>query len=95
MLDQWRQLRTTAIPQSQPKATFVIVDDSTIAFGDIRSPGTIHNLKQRPETEVNFIDVLHRKAVRIRGTANVVSKGSQQWKELTRCLRKAGNPIFT
>jgi general stress protein 26 len=81
-------------PAVSPKATFVIVNDSTIAFGDIRSPGTIHNLKQRPETEVNFIDVLHRKAVRIRGTADVVSKGSQRWKELVPVFEESWQPYL-
>lgn len=81
-------------PAVSPKATFVIVDDSTIAFGDIRSPGTIHNLQQRPETEINFIDILHRKAVRIRGTANVVSKGSQRWKELVPVFEESWQPYL-
>jgi len=35
-------------PAVSPKATFVIVDDNCIAFGDIRSPGTTANIKQRP-----------------------------------------------
>ena len=45
-------------PAVSPKATFVIVDDNCIAYGDIRSPGTSANLRQRPAVEVNFIDVL-------------------------------------
>ena len=39
-------------PAVSPKATFVIVDNSCIAFGDIRSPGTVANIKQRPNVEV-------------------------------------------
>ena len=31
-------------PAVSVKATFVIVDDATLAFGDIRSPKTVHNL---------------------------------------------------
>ena len=32
-------------PNVSPKATFVVIDDRSIAFGDLRSPGTIRNLK--------------------------------------------------
>lgn len=56
-------------PSVSPKATFVILDDKTLAFGNLRSPGTIKNINQRPATEVCFIDVVARKAVRVTGTA--------------------------
>lgn len=62
-------------PSVSPKATFVIIDDGTIAFGNIRSPGTLANLHKRPPVEVCFIDVLMRKAVRVTGTATIVQKG--------------------
>ncbi len=53
-------------PAVSPKATFVIVDKQCIAFGHIRSPGTVANIAVRPDVEVNFIDVLTRRAVRIK-----------------------------
>ena len=63
-------------PAVSPKATFVIVDDTSIAYGDIRSPGTSANLIARPAVEVSFIDILARVAVRIKGNAQVITKGS-------------------
>lgn len=60
-------------PSVSTKATFVVVDDRTIAFGNLRSPGTVANLKQRPAVEVCFLDVLKRKAVRATGTGRLVS----------------------
>lgn len=54
-------------PSVSTKATFTVVDDQTIAFGNLRSPGTVSNLKQRPAVEVCFLDVLKRKAVRVTG----------------------------
>jgi uncharacterized protein len=54
-------------PSVSTKATFVIVDDKTIAFGNLRSPGTVSNLNKRPAIEVCFLDVLKRKAVRVTG----------------------------
>ena len=65
-------------PSVSPKATFVILDDETIAFGNIRSPGTLANLQKRPSVEVCFIDVLTRKAVRVTGTATIVDKPAAQ-----------------
>lgn len=64
-------------PAVSPKATFVIVDDESIAYGDIRSPGTSANLLERSAVEVNFIDILARLAVRVRGSAQIVAKDSE------------------
>lgn len=61
-------------PSVSPKATFVIVDDETLAFGHLRSPGTLANLRANPAVEVCFTDVLSRKAVRVTGTASIVDK---------------------
>lgn len=61
-------------PSVSPKATFVILDDQTLAFGNIRSPGTVANLSKRPSIEVCFIDVLTRKAVRVTGTATIIQR---------------------
>src|SRR5260370_42345437 len=51
-------------PNVSPKATFFVVDDQTIAFGDIRSPGTIRNLRTNPRIEINFVDPFVRKGYR-------------------------------
>ncbi|MBU2534389.1 MAG: pyridoxamine 5'-phosphate oxidase family protein [Alphaproteobacteria bacterium] len=59
-------------PSVSTKATFVVVDPRTIAFGNLRSPGTIANLRERPAVEVCFLDVLKRKAVRVTGTGRLV-----------------------
>ena len=65
------------LPAVSPKATFVIVDDKCLAFGNIRSPGSAANIRSRPAVEVNFIDVLTRRAVRVRGQGEVVDKESE------------------
>ncbi len=59
-----------------PKATFVVLDERSIAFGNIRSPGTLANLRKRPSLEVCFIDVLLRKAVRVTGAATIHRKAA-------------------
>ena len=59
-------------PSVSPKGTFVILDDRTLAFGHIRSPGTIANLRRNPAVEVCFTDVVTRRAVRVTGRATIV-----------------------
>ena len=61
-------------PNVSPKGTFVVLDDRTIAFGEIRSPGTIRNLRANPRIEVNFVDVFVRKD-RVGGPARPQSQG--------------------
>ena len=61
-------------PSVSPKATFVILDSRTLAFGHIRSPGTVANLRRNPAIEVCFIDVVTRRAVRVSGTATIVRR---------------------
>ena len=60
-------------PSVSTKATFVVVDEKTIAFGNLRSPGTVANLNVRPAVEVCFLDVLKRKAVRVTGKGRLIA----------------------
>lgn len=61
-------------PAVAPKGTFLVLDDATIAFADIRSPGTLKNLAANPACEVNFIDILKRTGARVKGTARIVAR---------------------
>lgn len=61
-------------PSVSPKATFVVLDDETLAFGHLRSPRTLANLRANPAVEVCFTDILARKAVRVSGTGSIVDK---------------------
>ena len=69
-------------PNLSPKGTFVVVDERTLAFGDIRSPNTIRNIAQRPDVEINFVDPLARRGVRIRGAAIAYARGTPQHERL-------------
>ena len=70
----------TGEPNLSPKGTFVVVDERTLAFGDIRSPGTIANLHHRPAVEVNFVDPLRRRGFRARGIATVHARGCELYR---------------
>jgi len=69
-------------PAVSPKGTFLVLDDTTIAFGEIRSPGTVTNLSHQPELEVNFVDVFTRKGARLRGQAEMIRRGTEAFDEI-------------
>jgi len=69
-------------PSLSPKGTFVAIDSRTIAFGEIRSPGTIANLRRDPRVEVNFVDPIIRRGFRAKGTATIVEQDAAQFPEL-------------
>ena len=69
-------------PSVSPKGTFVVLDEETLAFGEIRSPQTIANLIHLPECEINFVDHFARKGVRVRGISRFAKKGSQEFERL-------------
>ena len=64
-------------PNVSPKGTFVVLDERTIAFAEIRSPQTIRNLKANPRVEVNFVDPFVRKGYRFSGTARLVQRSEE------------------
>jgi len=62
-------------PNVSPKGTVCVLDDDHLIFADIRSPGTVANLRANPNIEVNVVDHLIRKGYRFKGTAQVVDDG--------------------
>ncbi len=69
-------------PNLSPKGTFVILDDKHLGFGHIRSPRTMANIASRPAIEINFLDVLERKAARISGTCEIIEKENPEFAAL-------------
>jgi trans-2,3-dihydro-3-hydroxyanthranilate isomerase len=62
-------------PNLSPKGTTTVWDDEHLVFADIRSPGTIRNLRSNPVAEVNVVDPVARKGYRFKGPATVVTEG--------------------
>ena len=50
-------------PNLSPKGTITAWDDDHLVFADIRSPGTIANLRTNPSIEVNVVDQLVRRGI--------------------------------
>jgi predicted O-methyltransferase YrrM len=62
-------------PNVSPKGTTAVWDDDHIIFANIRSPGTLANLRENPNIEVNVVDPLVRKGYRFKGVASVLDSG--------------------
>jgi len=60
-------------PAVSPKGTFLVLDPTTLAFGNIRSPQTCANLRANPACETGFVDPFTRKGARLRGMARVIA----------------------
>lgn len=80
-------------PNVSPKATFVVLDEATIGFGDIRSPGTLSNLKSNPAIEVNFVDPFVRKGYRFAGRATIVERDAPGFEDLLSQFEERGIAI--
>jgi uncharacterized protein len=64
-------------PNVSPKGTIAVWDDDHLVFADIRSPGTIANLKKNSALEVNVVDPFVRKGYRFKGTGEVIVNGDR------------------
>ena len=63
-------------PNLSPKGTVAVLDDDHLIFADIRSPGTVANLRANPGIEVNVVDPFVRKGYRFKGRAEIVEAGA-------------------
>lgn len=58
-------------PNLSPKGTILVWDEDHLTFADIRSPGTVANLRHNPAVEINVVNPLTRK-----GTGSRAPRGS-------------------
>jgi predicted pyridoxine 5'-phosphate oxidase superfamily flavin-nucleotide-binding protein len=69
-------VRPDGAPNLSPKGTIAVWDDDHLVFADLRSPGTVENLRSSPRIDVNVVDQLSRKGYRLEGTAVVHTEGA-------------------
>jgi len=63
-------------PSLSPKGTTVVWDDEHLVSADIRSPGTVENVRANKAVEVNVVDPIARKGYRFKGEATVLTEGA-------------------
>ena len=86
LIETWRLGFLAAVgpdgtPNLSPKGTFVVLDDRTIAFAEMRSPGTMAAIAAHPVVEANFVDILSRRGLRLKGAATVHDKGTDGYQQ--------------
>src|SRR5690348_17038143 len=69
-------------PNLSPKGTIHVWDNDHLVFADIRSPGTLRNLRENPAIEINVVDPFARRGYRFKGTAAVHRPDSPRYAEL-------------
>lgn len=84
MIEDWRlgfvaTADADGTPNLSPKGTFVVHDNKTIGFAEIRSPDTLRNIALRPQVEISFVNILTRRSVLIGGTARNVVRDSDEF----------------
>ena len=62
-------------PNLSPKGTIAVWDDNHLAFGNIRSPRTLENLRHNPNIDVNVVDPFTRRGYRFKGIASILDSG--------------------
>lgn len=62
-------------PNLSPKGTTAVWDEDHLVFADLRSPGTVENLRSNASIEINVVDQLIRKGYRFKGTGAVYTEG--------------------
>jgi uncharacterized protein len=67
---------TDGTPNLSPKGTTAVWDDDHLVFANIRSPGTLTNLRQNANVEVNVVDPFLRKGYRFKGVASILESGA-------------------
>jgi predicted pyridoxine 5'-phosphate oxidase superfamily flavin-nucleotide-binding protein len=81
-------------PSLSPKGSTAVWDDNHLMFVDMRSPGTIANLRENPAIELNVVDQLSRKGYRFKGVAEVLVSGVEfDTVRESRHARGAGVPM--
>jgi len=80
-------------PCVSPKGTSLVLDDTTIMFGNIRSPQTVKNIQRIPDMEVCFLDVLSRRAFRAKGKARYIKSATEEFRKLISKFEKWGDLV--
>jgi predicted pyridoxine 5'-phosphate oxidase superfamily flavin-nucleotide-binding protein len=73
-------------PNLSPKGTIAVWDDEHLVFADLRSPGTMANLKKNPAVEINVVDPFVRKGYRFKGKGKAIVDGTL-FEEIARFYR--------
>ena len=76
-------------PNLSPKGQTFVLDADHLVIGEVRSPGTVANLLERPMAEINVVDPVSRKGYRFKGPCRIYDRGAE-FERLSGFLRQQG-----
>ena len=79
-------------PNLSPKGTIAVWDDNHLAFGNIRSPRTLENLRTNPSIDINVVDPFTRQGYRFKGVASILDSG-QAYERAIEFYRARGSKV--
>ena len=87
IIETWRlgfvaTVAPNGTPNVSPKGTFVVLNQKSVAFGEMNSPNTVRNIRNQKQVEVNFVDILSRRGLRLRGDARIIDTQNEWYPKL-------------
>jgi uncharacterized protein len=76
-------------PNLSPKGTTAVRDSDHLVFANIRSPGSLANIRLNPNVEVNVVDPFVPRGCRFKGAASIMDSGSL-FDEVTASYKEQG-----
>jgi len=64
-------------PNLSPKGQTFVLDAEHLVVGEVRSPVSVTNLRERPMAEINVVDPVLRKGFRFKGPCVVYDEGPE------------------
>lgn len=74
------------MPNVSPKEIFTHYKDTNIIIANIASPQTVANIKDNSNVCVSFIDVFVQKGYQLKGSAEIVTKGTVGYELMEKLL---------
>ncbi len=82
------------IPNVSPKEIFCLSDDGYFLIANIASPNSVRNIESNPNICVSVLDILIQKGYQLKGTAEIISKGHNEFEQLKAPLYKMTGDKF-
>ena len=73
-------------PNVSPKEIFTYKDDKTLLIAHVSSQNSIDNIKENSNVCVSFVDVFIQKGFKLKGTAILITKEDNDFKEKVKPL---------
>jgi len=85
---------TEGIPNVSPKEIFCHFADQYFLIANIASPSSLKNIKTNPNICVSVLDILVQKGYQLKGTAEIITSGHEEYNNLKTPLYEMAGEKF-